>query len=147
MIHIFTDGACIGNPGPGGWGVLVQRPDRTCFFSGHTPQTTNNRMELTAVIRALEQTQKQAQICLFSDSQYVIKGITDWVHKWEKNGWQNSKKKDVENKDLWVMLLALSRTFDTLQWQWVKGHSQCMGNTIADRLAQNAAHNVVIDPS
>ena len=144
MIHIFTDGACIGNPGSGGWGVLVQYTDRTCFFSGHDPQTTNNRMELTATIQALKYVPDHETVRLFSDSQYVIKGITDWVHKWEVNGWKNSKKKEVENRDLWEILLGLSRTFNALSWQWVKGHSQCLENHLADRLAHNAAHNVVI---
>ena len=93
MIKVYTDGACKGNPGPGGWGALIIYPSEEKEIYGGDSLTTNNRMELTAVIRALEQAQAQEQICLFSDSQYVIKGITDWVHKWEKNGWQNSKKK------------------------------------------------------
>jgi ribonuclease HI len=144
MIQIFTDGACLGNPGPGGWGAMVQRSDKTCFFSGHETHTTNNRMELLAVIRALAMVQCHEEICLSSDSQYVIKGITDWVHGWEKNNWKNSKKKDVENQDLWKELLGLSRTFSTLSWKWVKGHSQCLGNKVADRLAHNAAHKIII---
>ena len=146
MIHIFTDGACVGNPGPGGWGVVVQHKDKTCLFSGHEPQTTNNRMEMTAVIRALEGCQHHDTIRIFSDSQYVVKGITDWVQRWEKNGWKNSKKKDVENRDLWEILLALSRCFSQLSWQWVKGHSQCTGNAAADRLAHNAAHKILLLP-
>lgn len=144
MISIFTDGACLGNPGPGGWGVMIQFKDRSCFFSGHDPATTNNRMELIAVIRALEWTDNIQPICVFSDSQYVIKGMTDWVHRWEKNGWKNSKKKDVENKDLWTELLMWSRKFSELSWQWVKGHSQCVENAVADRLAHNAAHKIVV---
>jgi len=144
MIDIFTDGACLGNPGPGGWGAIIQYKNKTHLLSGHQPQTTNNRMELTSVIRALERCHPHEMICLFSDSQYVVKGITDWVHKWEKSGWKNSQKRAVENRDLWEALLPLSRTFSNLSWQWVKGHSQCMGNTVADRLAHNAAHKIVI---
>jgi ribonuclease HI len=142
MIHVFTDGACLGNPGPGGWGVLIQHPQKTCFFSGHEAHTTNNRMELTAAIRALEALSDSEALVLFSDSQYVIKGITEWSKAWEKNGWKNSKKKDVENSDLWKQLVALSRNCSQISWQWVKGHHQCTGNIIADRLASRAAQRI-----
>ena len=144
MIHVFTDGACLGNPGPGGWGVVIQRPEKTSLFSGYAPRTTNNRMELTGAIRALEFCQEYDSIHLLSDSQYVIRGITEWIQRWEKNGWKNSQKKDVENRDLWEDLLALSRSLPNLSWQWVKGHSQCVGNAAADRLAHNAAHNILL---
>ncbi len=139
MITVFTDGACLGNPGPGGWGVVIQYPDKTHSFSGHNKHTTNNRMELMAAIQGLEVLSTDQPVRLVSDSQYVIKGITEWIHGWQKNNWKNSKKKDVENKDLWQRLVQAQSRCPNVTWEWVKGHGSCAGNNEADHLATQAA--------
>jgi ribonuclease HI len=134
MIEIFTDGACSGNPGPGGWGVLIVIGEDEAEHYGGEPATTNNRMEMMAVIKALEATDHQAPVRLFTDSQYVKNGITVWINSWKKNGWKTAARKPVKNKDLWTELDALvdGREID---WRWVKGHSGHPGNERADALA------------
>jgi ribonuclease HI len=134
MIEIFTDGACSGNPGPGGWGVLIVIGEDEAELCGGEAATTNNRMEMMAVIKALEATDPETPVRLFTDSQYVKNGITVWINGWKKNGWKTAARKPVKNKDLWTELDALvdGREID---WRWVKGHSGHAGNERADALA------------
>lgn len=136
---IYTDGACSGNPGPGGWGVLMQFGDKEKTLCGGERETTNNRMELIAAIRALEAVKPnyKGQVTLWTDSTYVLKGITEWIHGWKKRGWKKGDKKPVINKDLWQQLDALNATRD-INWKWVKGHAGVDGNERADELARQA---------
>ena len=136
-IKIYTDGACSGNPGKGGWGVLIQENDNEKELSGSELNTTNNRMELTAVIKALEHYDEAKEIEVFTDSKYVMQGITEWIKNWKNNHWKTSQKKDVKNKDLWVLLDTVSAKHD-IKWSWVKGHAGDYGNEIADKLATQA---------
>ena len=136
-IKIYTDGACSGNPGKGGWGALIQENDNETKLSGSELNTTNNRMELTAVIKALEYYDKAKEIEVFTDSKYVMQGITAWIKNWKNNYWKTSQKKDVKNKDLWVLLDTVSAKHD-IKWSWVKGHAGDYGNEIADKLATQA---------
>ena len=136
-IKIYTDGACSGNPGKGGWGVLIQENDNEKKLSGSELNTTNNRMELTAVIKALEHYDEAREIEVFTDSKYVMQGITEWIKNWKNNHWKTSQKKDVKNKDLWVLLDNVSEKHD-IRWSWVKGHAGDYGNEIADKLATQA---------
>ena len=136
-IKIYTDGACSGNPGKGGWGVLIQENDNEKKLSGSELNTTNNRMELTAVIKALEHYDEAKEIEVFTDSKYVMQGITEWIKNWKNNHWKTSQKKDVKNKDLWVLLDNVSEKHD-IRWSWVKGHAGDYGNEIADKLATQA---------
>lgn len=136
-IKIYTDGACSGNPGKGGWGALIQENDNEKKLSGSELNTTNNRMELTAVIRALEHYDEAKEIEVFTDSKYVMQGITEWIKNWKNNHWKTSQKKDVKNKDLWVLLDTVSAKHD-VKWSWVKGHAGDYGNEIADKLATQA---------
>ena len=136
-IKIYTDGACSGNPGKGGWGALIQENDSETKLSGSELNTTNNRMELTAVIKALEHYDKAREIEVFTDSKYVMQGITEWIKNWKNNHWKTSQKKDVKNKDLWVLLDTVSVKHD-IKWSWVKGHAGDYGNEIADKLATQA---------
>ena len=136
-IRIYTDGACSGNPGKGGWGALIQENDNEKKLSGSELNTTNNRMELTAVIRALEHYDEAKEIEVFTDSKYVMQGITEWIKNWKTNHWKTSQKKDVKNKDLWVLLDSVSAKHD-IKWSWVKGHAGDYGNEIADKLATQA---------
>ena len=136
-IKIYTDGACSGNPGKGGWGALIQENDNEKKLSGSELNTTNNRMELTAVIRALEHYDEAREIEVFTDSKYVMQGITEWIRNWKTNHWKTSQKKDVKNKDLWVLLDSVSAKHD-IKWSWVKGHAGDYGNEIADKLATQA---------
>ena len=136
-IKIYTDGACSGNPGKGGWGALIQENDNEKKLSGSELNTTNNRMELTAVIRALEHYDEAKEIEVFTDSKYVMQGITEWIKNWKTNHWKTSQKKDVKNKDLWVLLDTVSAKHD-VKWSWVKGHAGDDGNEIADKLATQA---------
>ena len=136
-IKIYTDGACSGNPGKGGWGALIQENDNEKKLSGSELNTTNNRMELTAVIRALEHYDEAKEIEVFTDSKYVMQGITEWIKNWKTNHWKTSQKKDVKNKDLWVLLDSVSAKHD-IKWIWVKGHAGDYGNEIADKLATQA---------
>jgi ribonuclease HI len=133
-VTIYTDGACKGNPGPGGWGALLVfgRHERELF--GGAPATTNNRMEMTAVIRALESLTRPCEVDLYTDSQYVKNGIQTWIHLWRKNGWKTSDKKPVKNADLWHELDAAVARHE-IRWHWVKGHADDPGNLRADALA------------
>ena len=133
-VEIFTDGACKGNPGPGGWGVLLRAGERTKELYGGERLTTNNRMELTAVIRALETLKRPSVVRVHTDSQYVQKGITSWIHNWKRRGWRTAEKAPVKNEDLWRRLDELAATH-RVEWLWVKGHAGHAGNERADRLA------------
>jgi ribonuclease HI len=134
VVDIFTDGACRGNPGPGGWGALLRSGKNEKELCGGEAATTNNRMELTAVIRALEALKRQSRARVYTDSQYVQKGISEWVHGWKRNGWRTADKKPVKNVDLWKRLDELAALHDT-EWHWVKGHAGHPENERADRLA------------
>ena len=133
-VDIYTDGACSGNPGPGGWGVLIQLDDKNIELSGGDNETTNNRMELMAAIIALEEINKDYKINLYTDSNYVKDGITSWISNWKKNSWKTANKKDVKNKDLWIRLDSAIKGKD-ISWIWVKGHAGVLGNEKADLLA------------
>lgn len=134
VAEIFTDGACSGNPGPGGWGALLRWGGREREIFGGEKDTTNNRMELTAVIKALETLTRPVKVRLFTDSKYVMQGITTWIHGWKKNGWKTSAKEPVKNVDLWRALDAAVQRHD-VEWNWVKGHAGHDGNERADALA------------
>ena len=143
-IKIYTDGACVGNPGPGGWGAVILFEDKEDKIFGGEKLTTNNRMELTATIKALEYCIKkeknklsQSQIKIYTDSKYVKDGITIWINAWEKNNWQTADKKNVKNVDLWKRLKNLVGT-RSIKWNWIKGHSNDHFNDLADRLAKEA---------
>jgi ribonuclease HI len=131
---MFTDGACRGNPGPGGWGALMRYEGKTKELWGGEDHTTNNRMELTAAIKGLEFLKRPCEVELTTDSQYVRKGITQWIKNWKKNNWKTAAKQPVKNDDLWKILDTLSRTHQ-IRWHWVKGHSGHTENEIADQLA------------
>lgn len=137
IVDIYTDGACRGNPGPGGWGAFLTIGTTEKDLSGAETLTTNNRMELTAVIRALESLTRPVQARVFTDSEYVRKGITEWVANWKRRGWKTADKKPVKNQDLWEQLDALAAKHQ-LEWHWVKGHSGNPGNERVDRLANEA---------
>ncbi len=136
-IEIFTDGACEGNPGPGGWGVLIVDGGRLRELSGGESATTNNRMELMAAIEGLKATRDAPLARLSTDSQYVKNGITVWIRAWKKNGWRTADKKPVKNQDLWVALDAVA-TGRRVEWRWIRGHSGHEGNERADALARDA---------
>lgn len=136
-VVIHTDGACRGNPGPGGWGALLEHRGRERELYGYEQRTTNNRMELLAVIRALETLKKPCAVEIVTDSLYVMKGVTEWMDGWKRRGWKTAAKKPVQNVDLWQRLdLALAR--HDVDWQWVRGHTGHAGNERADRLANRA---------
>jgi len=134
-IIAYTDGACSGNPGPGGWGVWLRAGNHEKELCGGEKHTTNQRMELQAAIEALKALKQPSSITIVTDSKYVLNGITDWVHGWKKKGWKNSKKVAVANRELWEALDALNQKHD-VDWQWVKGHSGDEGNDKADELAR-----------
>ena len=134
IIDIYTDGACKGNPGPGGWGAYLKSGDQEKDIFGGDSQTTNNRMELMAVIEALKTLKNRSRIRLFIDSQYVKNGINIWISNWKKNGWRTSNKKAVKNVDLWMQLDELVPNHE-IEWIWVKGHAGNFGNELADALA------------
>ncbi len=136
-IEIFTDGACKGNPGMGGWGAILIYKDHKKEICGSSADTTNNIMELTAVIKALDTLKEPCHVVLTTDSNYVKDGITDWIKNWKLNGWKTSNKKPVKNQDLWKQLDALSAKH-VVEWKWVKGHSGHPGNEHADALANEA---------
>ena len=137
-VEVFTDGACKGNPGPGGWGVVLRMGHHEKDMAGNEPDTTNNRMELTAVIRALQVLKEPCHVHLHTDSRYVIDGITKWIFGWQKNGWKTAAKKPVLNTDLWQeLLIAIKR--HRIEWIWVKGHDGHPENERADKLASDAA--------
>ena len=136
-VEIFCDGACSGNPGPGGYGAILRCGGREKEISGWAPDTTNNRMELTAVIEALRQLTRPCRITVTTDSQYVVKGMTEWIAGWQRNGWRNSKKEQVLNRDLWESLLEASRQH-SITWKWVRGHDGHAENERCDCLAREA---------
>ena len=136
-VEIFTDGACSGNPGIGGYGALLRSSDREKEIFGCEPLTTNNRMELTAVIKALEALKKPCRVKITTDSNYVVKGITTWIFSWMKNQWKNSRKENVINQDLWKKLFELSQPHD-ISWQWIKSHTNHIENERCDKLAKRA---------
>ena len=139
-VQIFTDGACRGNPGPGGWGVLMRYGDEEKSLCGGEAETTNNRMELTAVIEALAALTRPCQVELTSDSTYVLKGIQEWMPNWKKRGWKTASKQDVKNKDLWQRLDAANSKHH-VEWRWVKGHAGHAENERVDDLAREAAES------
>jgi ribonuclease HI len=142
MVQVFTDGACKGNPGPGGWGAWLRYGERERELFGGEPATTNNRMELTAVIRALEALKRASRVRIHTDSQYVKNGITEWIHNWKKRGWRTADRKPVKNEDLWRQLDELVSRHE-VQWVWVKGHSGHDGNERADALANRGVESVL----
>jgi ribonuclease HI len=137
-VDIFTDGACKGNPGPGGWGAILRMGRHEKEMSGSEPSTTNNRMEMTAVIRGLRALIEPCEVTIHSDSRYVIDGITKWVDGWKRNGWVNASKQPVRNADLWHELIEVAQRH-TIRWEWVRGHNGHPENERADRLASDAA--------
>ena len=141
-VVIHTDGACKGNPGPGGWGALVERDGRLEELSGGELATTNNRMEMTAVIRALESLAPGTEVALYTDSQYVKNGIETWIHGWKRNGWKTADRKPVKNADLWRELDALAARH-RISWHWVRGHNDHPGNERADALANEGVLQTV----
>ncbi len=136
-VEIYTDGACKGNPGPGGWGVLLRYGDVEKSMQGAEANTTNNRMELSAAIHALKALQKPCQVDLYTDSKYVQQGITQWIHGWKKKQWRNAKNEAVKNVDLWMQLDSLASQHQ-IHWHWVKGHSGHPLNDRVDALANDA---------
>lgn len=140
-VTIYTDGACKGNPGIGGWGAFLTFGERQKCLSGGEKDTTNNRMELTATIEALSALTRPCQVELWTDSNYVKNGITAWIENWKKNGWKTAAKKPVVNQDLWQQLDTLNSKHD-IDWRWVKGHNGNPGNEMADRLANEGIEKV-----
>jgi len=138
LVEVATDGACKGNPGPGGWGALIRSGEREKELSGGERVTTNNRMELTAAIEALNALKRPCRVKLSTDSRYVMDGLTKWVKGWQKNGWRTADKKPVKNAELWQALIAAAQRH-RIDWQWVKGHAGHPDNERADRLASDAA--------
>jgi len=138
MIEIYTDGSCLENPGNGGWAAIINDDGKIEKISGSEKNTTNNRMELMAPIAALSKITKKKKVQIFTDSQYVKMGITNWIHNWIKNNWQTSKKEDVKNKDLWLNLYKLTQSHD-VEWHWVKAHAGNNLNEEVDALAKDAA--------
>lgn len=136
-VIIYTDGACSGNPGPGGWGALLQCRDNERELSGGEPATTNNRMELMAVIEALNALKKPVRAIVHTDSQYVQKGISEWIHGWKRKGWKTASGSPVKNVDLWQALDSAARVHQ-VEWKWVKGHAGHPENERVDRLARDA---------
>ena len=138
IVEVYSDGACRGNPGPGGWGAILRVkggvPEAEKELWGGEADTTNNRMELTAVIRALEALKRRSRVRVYTDSQYVQKGISEWVHSWKRRAWRTADKKPVKNVDLWKRLDELAAAHD-IEWHWVKGHAGHVENERADRLA------------
>ena len=136
-VEIFTDGACKGNPGPGGWGAILRYGTTEKEIYGASKNTTNNIMELTAVIESLKNLNKPCELIITTDSKYVKNGITEWIHNWKKNGWRTAAKKEVKNKELWIELDSLIQ-IHSVSWDWVKGHSGHPENERADLLANIA---------
>ena len=141
-IKVYTDGACKGNPGPGGWGVYIQSNDEEKDLFGGNPETTNNQMEMQAALEALKYLKDKNEVIeLYTDSNYLRQGITEWIHKWKLNNWRTAAKKPVANRDLWIEISDLNEKMD-VQWNWVKGHAGDPGNERADQLANIGADNV-----
>ena len=138
MIEIYTDGSCLKNPGDGGWAAIIKENGNILKISGNEKETTNNKMELTAPIKALQKIKKNEIVKIYTDSQYVKLGITEWIHKWIKNKWLTAKKKPVKNKDLWLQLYKLTQSFK-ISWIWVKAHAGNTLNEEVDLLAKKAA--------
>jgi ribonuclease HI len=141
VIHIHTDGACKGNPGPGGWGAVLEYGGTEREMFGGEPATTNNRMELTAVIEALAALKRPCRVVIHTDSQYVQKGITEWINGWKARGWKTAAKEPVKNVDLWKKLDDVIRTHE-IDWVWVKGHAGDVGNERADALANKGVESI-----
>ena len=141
-IKVYTDGACKGNPGPGGWGVYIQSNEDEKEFYGGNPETTNNQMEMQAALEALKHLKDKDEVIeLYTDSNYLRQGITEWIHKWKKNNWKTAAKKPVANRDLWIEISDLNEKM-TVEWNWVKGHAGDPGNERADELANIGAESV-----
>ena len=138
MIKIYTDGSCIGNPGKGGWAAIIINNNNKKIISGRKKNTTNNQMELMAAIKALAFFSKKQKIIIYTDSNYVKEGITNWIKIWEKNNWKTANKKKVKNVELWIKLNTLSN-FHDIEWKWVKAHSGNLMNNMVDKLARKAA--------
>ncbi|MDC0653821.1 ribonuclease HI [Candidatus Pelagibacter sp.] len=138
MIKIYTDGSCLNNPGNGGWAAIISINNKVRRISGSVKDTTNNKMELMAPIKALQEIKEQQPIEIYTDSQYVKLGITDWIHKWIKNNWLTSKKEAVKNKELWMELYKLNKSHE-IKWVWIKAHSGIALNEEVDLLAKQAA--------
>ncbi len=134
-VTIYPDGACSGNPGPGGWGALLMYGDHEKELGGGEAQTTNNRMELMGAIKAIESLKQPCDITLYTDSQYVMKGITEWIFGWQRNGWRTADKKPVKNADLWQELLKATKNHK-VEWKWVRGHNGDPGNERVDEIAR-----------
>lgn len=135
VVEIFCDGACSGNPGPGGYGAILRYGGYVKELSGGAGETTNNRMEMTAAAEALRQLKRPCRVIITTDSQYLVKGMTEWIAGWQRKGWRNSKKEPVVNKDLWELLLDLTKSH-TVQWKWVRGHAGHVENERCDQLAR-----------
>ena len=138
IVHLYTDGACLGNPGPGGWGVVLNWDGQVKELSGGQVDTTNNQMELTAVIKGLEALKRPVSLKIVTDSKYVMQGITQWMAGWKRNGWRTAAKKPVANRELWEKLDSLL-SVHAVTWDWVKGHSGHPQNEMCDRLASEQA--------
>ena len=145
VVTLYTDGACKGNPGPGGWGVLLSTGKHQKSLFGGELMTTNNRMELTAVIEGLKALKRSCVVDIYTDSVYVQKGMTEWIHAWRQRGWRTSDKKPVKNDDLWRELDRLAQSHQ-IQWHWVKGHAGHPGNEQADALANQGVEQVLAQP-
>lgn len=141
-VEIFTDGACSGNPGPGGWAALLRYRGVEKQLSGGEANTTNNRMEMIAAIKALEALKRPSKVRIITDSQYLMKGITQWIHNWKKRGWVNSQRQPVKNADLWKQLDSLASKH-VVEWSWVRGHNDHVENELVDSLARNALKKFV----
>ena len=144
IVHIYTDGACRGNPGPGGWGAILKYSGHEKELNGFVAESTNNIMELTAVIEALKALTRPCTMIITTDSNYVKDGITKWIHNWKKGGWKTSNKKPVKNKEYWMELDVLSQEHN-ITWEWVKGHSGHPENERADELANEAIETALCD--
>jgi ribonuclease HI len=142
QVEAFTDGACRGNPGPGGWGVLLRYKDKEKQLYGGEAYTTNNRMELLAAIVALETLTRPCQVCLTTDSQYVKQGITQWITQWKQRGWKRPNQESVKNADLWQRLDTVTQKHQ-VEWLWIKGHNGHLGNEIADQLANQGIKSIL----
>ena len=141
-IKVYTDGACKGNPGPGGWGVYIQSNVDEKELYGGSPETTNNQMEMQAALEALKHLKDEDEVIeLYTDSNYLRQGITEWIHKWKKNNWKTAAKKPVANRDLWIEISDLNEKM-SVEWNWVKGHAGDPGNERADELANMGAESV-----
>ena len=141
-IKVYTDGACKGNPGPGGWGVYIQSNEDEKELYGGNPETTNNQMEMQAALEALKHLKDEDEVIeLYTDSNYLRQGITEWIHNWKKNNWKTAAKKPVANRDLWLEISDLNEKM-TVEWNWVKGHAGDPGNERADELANIGAESV-----